>query len=41
MARVQHRRPVLLYDGGWRLCRFAARAVVALDRNRRLALLPL
>ena len=34
-------RPVLLYDAGCRLCRFAARVVAALDRRRRLALLGL
>ena len=34
-------RPVLLYDVGCRLCRFAARVVVALDRRRSLALLGL
>jgi predicted DCC family thiol-disulfide oxidoreductase YuxK len=34
-------RPVLLYDGGCRLCRFAARVVASLDRGGRLALLPL
>jgi len=34
-------RPVLLYDGGCRLCRFAVRAVDVLDRRRRVALLPL
>jgi predicted DCC family thiol-disulfide oxidoreductase YuxK len=35
------RRPVLLYDADCRLCRGAARAVGRLDRNERLALLPL
>jgi len=35
------RRPVLLYDGECRLCRFAARCVVWLDRRRELAFLPL
>jgi predicted DCC family thiol-disulfide oxidoreductase YuxK len=34
-------RPVLLYDTGCRLCRWAARLVVSLDRRRRLALLGL
>ena len=34
-------RPVLLYDGGCRFCRFAARAVAATDRRRRVGLLPL
>lgn len=38
---MESRRPVLLYDGGCRVCRFAARAVAALDRGGRLALLPL
>lgn len=33
--------PVLLYDAGCRLCRFAARAVARLDRRGALALLPL
>jgi predicted DCC family thiol-disulfide oxidoreductase YuxK len=33
--------PVLLYDAGCRLCRFAARMVVRLDRGRELAVLPL
>jgi predicted DCC family thiol-disulfide oxidoreductase YuxK len=33
-------RPTLLYDGGCRFCRFAARFVARLDRRRRLALLP-
>jgi predicted DCC family thiol-disulfide oxidoreductase YuxK len=31
-------RPVLLYDAGCRVCRFAARAVVRLDRERELSL---
>ncbi len=35
------RRPVLLYDGGCRFCRFAARAVATLDRGHELAFLPL
>jgi predicted DCC family thiol-disulfide oxidoreductase YuxK len=34
-------RPVLLYDGGCRLCRWAARVVASLDRRQQLALLPL
>ena len=34
-------RPVLLYDGTCRLCRFAARTAAALDRDDRLAFLPL
>jgi predicted DCC family thiol-disulfide oxidoreductase YuxK len=33
-------RPTLVYDGGCRLCRFAARAVVRLDRARTLSVLP-
>lgn len=33
-------RPVLLYDGDCRFCRFAARLVVSLDRDHELALLP-
>jgi predicted DCC family thiol-disulfide oxidoreductase YuxK len=32
---------VLLYDGECRLCRFAARCVVQLDRRQELAFLPL
>jgi len=32
---------VLLYDGRCRFCRFAARTVVRLDREQRLAFLPL
>ena len=35
------RRPVLLYDGECRLCRFAARSVAWLDRRQELAFLPL
>jgi predicted DCC family thiol-disulfide oxidoreductase YuxK len=35
------RRPVLLYDADCRLCRFAARIVVRLDRGEELAVLPL
>ena len=34
-------RPVLLYDGECRLCRFAARSVVRLDRRHEVAFLPL
>lgn len=34
-------RPVLLYDADCRLCRFAARIVVRLDRREELAVLPL
>jgi len=34
-------RPVLLYDAGCRLCRFAARVVAQLDRSGGLALLGL
>ncbi len=34
-------RPVLLYDAGCRLCRFAARIVARLDRRGSLALLGL
>jgi predicted DCC family thiol-disulfide oxidoreductase YuxK len=34
-------RPVLLYDAEYRLCRFAARFVVRLDRGGGLALLGL
>jgi predicted DCC family thiol-disulfide oxidoreductase YuxK len=33
-------RPTLLYDGRCRVCRFAARAVVRLDRSRTLAVVP-
>lgn len=36
-----HERAVLLYDGGCRLCRFAARIVLRLDREQTLAVLPL
>ena len=35
------RRPVLLYDSGCRVCRFTARLVLRLDRDQRLAFLPL
>ena len=38
---MELRRPVLLYDGECRLCRFAARCVARLDRRQELALLPL
>lgn len=38
-ARLE--RPVLLYSGECRFCRWAARVVVALDASERLALLPL
>ena len=34
-------RPVLLYDGACKLCRFAARAASVLDRDEQVALLPL
>jgi predicted DCC family thiol-disulfide oxidoreductase YuxK len=34
-------RPVLLYDADCRICRFVARAVERLDRDRELGLLPL
>lgn len=34
-------RPVLLYDGECRLCRFTARSVARLDRRQELAFLPL
>ena len=34
-------RAVLLYDDGCRLCRFAARSVLRLDREQTLAVLPL
>jgi predicted DCC family thiol-disulfide oxidoreductase YuxK len=33
-------RPLLLYDGGCRFCRWAARLVAALDWKRKLAFLP-
>jgi predicted DCC family thiol-disulfide oxidoreductase YuxK len=33
-------RPVLLYDGECRLCRFTARVVARLDRREELAILP-
>ena len=35
------RRPVLLYDSDCRFCRFVARTVVRLDRDERVAFLPL
>lgn len=34
-------RPVMVYDGGCRLCRWAARIAARLDRDEQLALLPL
>jgi predicted DCC family thiol-disulfide oxidoreductase YuxK len=34
-------RPVLVYDGACKLCRFAARTATALDRDDHLAFLPL
>ena len=34
-------RPVLLYSGSCRFCRWAARTVAALDRGQELAILPL
>ena len=40
-SEEQAHRPVLLYDAECRVCRFAARAVVRLDRDRELAVLPL
>ena len=33
-------RPVLLYDGGCRFCRFMARGIEALDRSHRFGFLP-
>lgn len=33
-------RPLLLYDGDCRFCRWAARVVAALDRKRKLGFLP-
>jgi hypothetical protein len=33
-------RPVLLYDGDCRFCRFAARLVARADRHKRLAFAP-
>jgi predicted DCC family thiol-disulfide oxidoreductase YuxK len=41
LARLANRRAILLYDADCRLCRFAARVVVRLDRGRSLALLGL
>jgi predicted DCC family thiol-disulfide oxidoreductase YuxK len=38
---VSSSRPVLLYDGACRFCRFVARAAVRLDRGERIAFLPL
>ncbi|MCA1650273.1 MAG: DUF393 domain-containing protein [Acidobacteria bacterium] len=41
-AAVPHlARPVLLYSGACRFCRWAARIVAALDRGQQLAFLPL
>jgi predicted DCC family thiol-disulfide oxidoreductase YuxK len=41
-AAVTHvARPVLLYSGGCRFCRWAARTVAAFDRGQQLAFLPL
>jgi predicted DCC family thiol-disulfide oxidoreductase YuxK len=41
-AAVTHvARPVLLYSGSCRFCRWAARIVAALDRGQQLAFLPL
>ncbi len=37
---MQLDRPVLLYDGDCRFCRFVARAIEALDRRRRFGYLP-
>jgi predicted DCC family thiol-disulfide oxidoreductase YuxK len=34
-------RPVLLYDAGCRGCRFAARVVARVDRERALTIMPL
>jgi predicted DCC family thiol-disulfide oxidoreductase YuxK len=34
-------RPVLLYGGDCRFCRWAARTVAAIDRGQQLAILPL
>lgn len=34
-------RPTLLYDAGCRGCRFAARVVARIDRERALAIMPL
>ncbi|HEU5263154.1 MAG TPA: DUF393 domain-containing protein [Gaiellaceae bacterium] len=34
-------RPILMYDGECRLCRFIARSLARLDRRRELAFLPL
>jgi predicted DCC family thiol-disulfide oxidoreductase YuxK len=42
ISSVSHStRPVLLYDGGCRLCRFSVRAIARLDRDGELDLLPL
>lgn len=41
-AAVTHvARPVLLYSGNCRFCRWAARTVAVLDRGQQLAFLPL
>jgi predicted DCC family thiol-disulfide oxidoreductase YuxK len=34
------RRPVVLYDGACRFCRWSARTIARLDRRQRLAFLP-
>jgi predicted DCC family thiol-disulfide oxidoreductase YuxK len=34
-------RPVLVYSGTWKFCRWAARVVARLDRDEQLGLLPL
>jgi predicted DCC family thiol-disulfide oxidoreductase YuxK len=41
LPRLGLLRPVLLYDGTCKLCRWAARVVVRLDRDEGVALLPL
>jgi len=40
MSGMPAPRPVLLYDGECRLCRFTARVVAWLDRGEELAILP-
>ena len=40
-AMTQVARPVLLYAGNCRFCRWAARTIAALDRGQQLAVLPL
>lgn len=40
MSGMPAPRPVLLYDGECRLCRFTARVVACLDRGEELAILP-